>query len=67
MTLKTAALMALVGMILLTILLVGGLIVNITGVMSGVVPAVVLLTSLIQVFATLSLAVFLYAFRKAQS
>ena len=67
LTLNTAALFALVGMILMTILLVVDLIVNIMGVMGGVLPAVVLLKSLIYAFASLGLVVFLYIFRKAQS
>ena len=66
MTLKSAALLALVGMILVTILLVVDLTVTITGVMGSVVPPVVLLKSLIYTFASLSLVVFLYAFRKTQ-
>jgi hypothetical protein len=67
MTLKTAALLALVGMTLATILVLVGLIVNIMGLMSGVVPALALLTSLVHVFASVSLVVFLYVFHKAQS
>ena len=67
MTLKSAALLALVGMILITILMVVDLAVSITGVMGGVVPPVVLLKSLIYAFASLGLVVFLYVFRKGQS
>ena len=67
MTLKSAALLALVGMILITILMVVDLAVSITGVMGSVVPPVALLKSLIYVFATLGLTMFLYVFRKGQS
>jgi hypothetical protein len=67
MTLKNAALLALVGVILPTIVLVAGLIGDVIGVARGLIPAMRLLTSLIYAFAGLSLAVFLYAFHKAQS
>jgi len=59
MSLKTAALLGLIGMILITLLLVVDLVVSITGVMGGVVPPVALLKSLIYAFASLGLVVFL--------
>jgi len=64
MSLKTAALLALAAMILVSILSVMDLAVQITGVMSGVVPPVALFRSLIYAFAGVSLAVFLYVFHK---
>jgi hypothetical protein len=67
MTLKNAALLALVGMILLTIVLAAGCIVSVTGFLSGVVSAVAMLASLIRVFAALTLAVFFFVFHKAQA
>jgi len=67
MTLKNAAFLALVGMILATILLVAGFIGDVFGVVRGLIPAMRLLTSFIYVFAGLSMVVFLYAFHKAQS
>ena len=67
MTLKNAAFMALVGMILATILLVAGFIGDVFGVVRGLIPAMRLLTSFIYAFAGLSVVVFLYAFHKAQS
>jgi hypothetical protein len=67
MTLKNAAFFALVGMILATILLVAGFIGDVFGVAQGLIPAMRLLTSFIYAFAGLSMAVFLYAFHKAQS
>jgi hypothetical protein len=67
MTLKNAALLALVGMILATILLVAGFIGDILGVARGLIPAMRLLTSFIYALAGLSMVVFLYAFHKAQS
>jgi hypothetical protein len=66
MTLKTSALLALAGMILVTILLVMSLIVNISGLMSGVVPILTVLKSVIHVFAAVTLTAFLYVFHGAQ-
>ena len=66
MTLKTSALLALVGMAFMTILLVMSLFVDISGVASGVVPMQTLLKSLIHVFAGLTLTLFLYTFHGAQ-
>ena len=48
MSLKNAAFFALVGMVLLTVLLTRSLIINVSGVMRGFIPAVALLTSLVQ-------------------
>jgi hypothetical protein len=67
MTVKSAAFFALIGMILLTVLLALGFIRDISAFMSGAVAAMALLTSLIHLLASLSVAVFLYAFYKAQS
>jgi hypothetical protein len=67
MTLKNGALLALVGVILATIVLVAGLIGDVLAVVRGLIPAMKLLTSVIYAFGGLSLSVFLYAFHKAQS
>ena len=67
MTLKSAALFALIGMTLLTVLLAVGFIRDVTAFMAGAIAAVALLKSLIQLLASLSVAVFLYVFHKAQS
>ena len=67
MSIKSAALLALAGMILLTLLLVVDLGANVMGVTGGIVPPVLLLKSLIYAFASLGLVVFLFVFRKAQS
>jgi hypothetical protein len=67
MTLRNAAFLALVGMILTTIVLVTGFIGDVIGVARGLIPAMRLLTSVIYAFAGLSMVVFLYAFHKAQS
>ena len=67
MTVKSAAFFALIGMILLTVLLALVFIRDISAFMSGAVAAMVLLASLIHLLASLSVAVFLYVFYKAQS
>jgi hypothetical protein len=66
MTLKSAALFALVGMALLTVLLALGFIRDVTTFLAGAIAAVALLKSLIHLLASLSVAVFLYVFYKAQ-
>jgi hypothetical protein len=67
MSLKSAAFFALIGMTLLTVLLAVGFIRDFLGLLSGVVAAMALLISLIHLLASLSVAVFLYVFYKAQS
>jgi hypothetical protein len=67
MTLKSAAFFALIGVILLTVLLALGFIRDISAFMGGAVAAMVLLISLIHLLASLSVAVFLYVFYKAQA
>lgn len=67
MTLKNAALFALIGMILLTILLAVCFVRDLSGVLSGAVATLALLESAVRLLASLSLAVFLYVFHKAQS
>jgi hypothetical protein len=67
MTLKSAALFALVGMILLTVVLALGFIRDISGFMGGAIAAMAMLISLIHLLASLSVTVFLYVFHKAQS
>lgn len=67
MTLKNAALLALIGTLLLTILLVAGFITDVLNVMQGLIAVTRLLSSLIHSFAALSVTVFFYVFHKAQS
>ena len=67
MTLKSAALFALVGMILLTVVLALGFIRDISAFTSGAIAANAMLVSLIHLLASLSVTVFLYVFHKAQS
>jgi hypothetical protein len=67
MTLKSAALFAFIGMALLTVLLAVGFIRDVTTLLAGAIAAITLLKSLIHLLASLSAAVFLYVFHKAQS
>jgi hypothetical protein len=67
MTLKNAALLALIGTILMTALLVWTFVFNFVHVLQGLVPAVVLFSSFIYAFACFSVAVFFYVFHRAQS
>jgi hypothetical protein len=66
MTLKSAALFALIGIALLTVLLAAGLIRDVMSFSAGALAAVALLKSFIKLLASLSVAVFLYVFHKAQ-
>src|SRR5437879_3465494 len=67
MNLKNAPLLALIGTILATALLAWDLIFNILNVLRGLVPAVMLFSSLIYAFAALSVAVFFFVFHRLQS
>ena len=67
MSLKNAALLALIGTILLTVLVLAHFITTLFGVMRDVIPAVALLTSLVHLFASLSVLVFFYVFYRKQS
>jgi hypothetical protein len=67
MNLKNAALLALIGTLLLTILLVAGLISDVLNVMRGLIPATRMLSSLIYAFAALAVTVFFFVFHKSQS
>lgn len=67
MSLKTAAFLALVGMILLTLLLAADFINTFLGVMRDLIPVMALFRALVYLLASLSLAVFLYVFHKTQS
>jgi len=67
MNIKTAALLALFGAILLTILLAASLIRNAFGVAEGYIPAVTLVQSIVYTFAGFTAALFLYVVHKRQS
>jgi hypothetical protein len=67
MNLKSAAFLALVGMLLLTLLWAFDFIKTLSGVMSDVVPVMALLRSAIYLFAGVCVTVFFYTFHKAQA
>jgi hypothetical protein len=67
MTLKSAALLALIGMILLTTVCAIAFIDNLVAFLRGVTALIALVTSLVHLLASLGLTVFLFVFHKAQS
>jgi len=66
MTLKNAALFALLGVLILSVFLAVDFIGTILNVARGLTPAVKVLTSFVYFLAGLSLTVFLYVFQRAQ-
>jgi len=66
MTLKNAALLALIGTIVATVLLVWTFTFNFINVLRGLAPPVMLFPWFIYAFACFSVAVFFYVFYKAQ-
>ena len=66
MTLKNAALLALVGTVLMTALLVGNFVFTFLNVLRDLVPAVTLFSSLIYLFGWFSMTVFFFTFHRAQ-
>jgi hypothetical protein len=66
MTIKSAALLALVGVCLLTLVLLAGLARDAWAVLNGVIPAVTFLASVIYALAAMSVAVFFFVFHRAQ-
>jgi hypothetical protein len=66
MTLKNAALLALIGTIPMTALLLWSFVFTFLNVLRGVVPAVTLFSSFIYAFGSFSVMVFFYAFHRAQ-
>ena len=67
MTLKNAALLALIGTILTTALLVWTFVFNFLNFLRGLVPAVSLFSSFIYAFGCFSVMVFFFVFHRAQS
>ena len=65
-TLKNAALLALIGTILMTALLMWAFVLNVLNVLRDLVPAVTLFSSFIYAFGCFSVAVFFYIFHRAQ-
>ena len=66
MTLKNAALLALIGTILMTALLVWNFVFTFLNVLRDLVPAVSLFSSLIYAFGSFGVMVFFLVFRRAQ-
>jgi hypothetical protein len=67
MTLKNAALLALIGTILMTALLVWNFVFTFLNVLRDLVPAVSLFSSFIYAFGAFSVMVFFFVFHRAQS
>jgi hypothetical protein len=67
MTLKNSALLALIGTVLMTALLVWNLVFNLLNLLRGLVPAVTVLSSLVYAFGCFSVMVFFFVFHRAQS
>ncbi len=67
MALKNATLLALIGMIFLTAILVAGLILDIMNVARGLIAPTTMVSALVRSFAALAVTVFLYVFRKNQA
>ena len=67
MTLKNAALLALVGTILMTVLLVWNFVSNVLNVLRGVEAPIALFASFIYAFGCFSVMVFFFVFHRAQS
>jgi hypothetical protein len=67
MTLKNAALLALVGTVLITAFLVLTFVFTFLNVLRGVVPVVTLFSPFIYAFPCFSVAVFFFVFHRAQS
>jgi hypothetical protein len=66
MTLKNAALLALIGTILMTALLLWTFVLTFLNVLRDLVPAVTLFQSFVYAFGCFSVAVFFYLFHRAQ-
>ena len=67
MTIKNAALLALIVTILMTALLVWNFVFNFLNLLRGLVPAVTLFSSFIYAFGCFSVMVFFFVFHRAQS
>jgi hypothetical protein len=67
MRLKNAALLALIGTVLMTALLVWNFVFNLLNLLRGLVPAVMVCESLIYAFGCFSVMVFFFVFHRAQS
>ena len=66
MTLKNAAFLALIGMVVLTVLVTAGFVMTLSGVLRDIVPAMTLVMSLIHLFASVAVTVFFWVFHRSQ-
>ena len=67
MSLKKAALLSLIGSVLMTVLLVWTFVSNVLNAMRGLVPGVRLFSSFIYALGCFTVAVFFYVFHRGQS
>ena len=67
MSLKSAAFFAFIGMALLSVVCAMGFIGDVSALSAGAIAPMAVLSSLIHLLATLSVAVFLYSFYRTQS
>ena len=67
MTLKNAALLAMIGAVLMTVLLAWNFVFNLLNLLRGLVPAVMVFESFIYAFGCFTVMVFLLVFYRAQS
>ncbi|HTS49093.1 MAG TPA: hypothetical protein VMH05_14180 [Bryobacteraceae bacterium] len=66
MSLKSAAFLATIGMIILTALMLYDLFENVAGILRDLIPAVALFRSAIYAFASITVTIFFFAFYKRQ-
>jgi hypothetical protein len=67
MTLKNAALLAFIGTVLMTVLLVWIFVFNLLNLLRGLIPAATVFSSLIYAFGCFSVMVFFFVFHRTQS
>jgi hypothetical protein len=67
MTQKNAALLALIGTVLMTVLLLWNFVFNLLNLLRGLIPAVTVFSSLIYAFGCFSVMVFFFVFHRTQS
>jgi hypothetical protein len=67
MTIRNAALLALIGTVLVTLLLLWTFVSNILNASRGLVPPATVFSSFIYAFACFSVAVFFYVFHRTES
>jgi len=66
MTLKNAVLLALVGTVLMTALLLWTFVFNVVNALQGLVPAATVFSSFIYAFGCVTVTIFLYMFHRSQ-